>query len=556
MNGRILLLSALLFLSGFTMQDKQHTYPETYVKFITTDSTLQKLYDRAEKAVKDNIVYYDGRKTLIEGAQYRSLWLETQPMGGYMYAKRNLEIAKNNIEIFMDYQRADGRLPGVIYNRDGKSDPNYCQFQGLYFPMPAYEIYYLLGKDKVFLQKVYNVLEKFDDYLWKTRDSDSNGCLETWCIYDNGEDNNVRFNGFPKAWAYDFPPTKGFASKLTKEELKRFCKENKYDSTIEMTVPIESMDVMSYSYSCRDVLSLISKELNTGKEAYWRAGADKVKNKMKEYLWDAEKKACYDRDKNNKTMPILLHNNLRCMYFGSFDQDMADKFIKFHLLNSKEFWTPMPLPSIAVNDPMFRNISENNWSGQSQCLTFQRSIQAMENYGHFAELTMIGQIFLKVISDSLKFSQQFDPFTTIVANMKDGYGPAILSSWEFISRLYGIHISLDKILWSCIDSQNEYDYTQKWNNNVFRLKTKKDIVNCYINDQLIFSFSKGARIVTDLNGKIIEIIGIGVEPKMIKYNFNFKSDSVLVEPNSFYRFKNNDVIFKYKSVEFSKLGKK
>jgi len=36
------------------------------------------------------------------------------------------------------------------------------------------------------LQKVYASLEKFDAYLWKTRDSDHNGCLESWCIYDTG----------------------------------------------------------------------------------------------------------------------------------------------------------------------------------------------------------------------------------------------------------------------------------------------------------------------------------------------------------------------------------
>ena len=75
-----------------------------------------------------------------------------------------------------------------------------------------------------------------------------------------------------------------------------------------------------------------------------------VRKKVKEYLWIPEKHACYDRDKNNIFMDILLHNNLRCMYYGAFDQDMADAFIKFHLLNPEEFWTSVPLPSIAVND--------------------------------------------------------------------------------------------------------------------------------------------------------------------------------------------------------------
>lgn len=35
---------------------------------------------------------YGNKKVLIEGAQYKSVWLETQPMGGYMYAKRKRTI--------------------------------------------------------------------------------------------------------------------------------------------------------------------------------------------------------------------------------------------------------------------------------------------------------------------------------------------------------------------------------------------------------------------------------------------------------------------------------
>jgi hypothetical protein len=556
MRSKALILMLLILLSIPVFSQNLQKYPETYVKFSTTDTILQKIYDHGVTMEKENIAVMNGKKVLVEGAGYVNVWLETQPMGGYMWAKHDLELAKNNIEIFIDNQREDGRLSGVIYNRDGIAKPDYCHFQGLYLARPALELYFLLGRDKIFLQKVYSALEKFDYYLWKTRDSDDDGCLETWCIFENGEDHSVRFNGFPNAWAFEFPPTMEYARKLTSDERRKNCKQTEFDSTMEMTVPIESMDVMSYSYSCRDILSIISKELNTGKEEYWRKKADEVKNKIKSYLWDPEKNACFDRDKNNITMPILLHNNLRCMYFGDFDQEMADKFIKYHLLNPKEFWTPMPLPSIAANDPMFRNIPGNNWSGQPQGLTFQRSIQALENYGHFAELTMLGQTFLKVIGKSGRFTQQFDPFTTEVNNTKDGYGPSILATLEFISRFYGIHITQDKIYWSCIDSKNDYEYTQKWNNNIYTLKTNKNMVSCSINGKNIFSFSKGARIITDSDGEFLEVIGIEIEPEKITYTSNGISKSLTVEPNTRYRKNNNGDFIKYESVEFSKVSNK
>jgi hypothetical protein len=526
-------LTAAVFLLAFSQPDDQKRAPVAGVEFTASDTVIQRLFDRAEKLAAENIVDFGGRKVLIEGAGYRNVWLETQPMGGCMYASRDIEVARNNIEIFMDFQREDGRFPGVIYNRNGRPEPDYCQFQGFYFPQPAYELYFLLGRDTAYLNRLYKALEKFDGYLWRTRDSDGNGCLESWCIYDTGEDHGIRFNGFPNAWSFEYPPTREAALKLSPEELAIHCKEESYDSTETMTVPIESMDVMAYSYSCRDVLSLISTELRNGKTAYWRNKANEVRAELKAFLWNNKRSACYDRDKDNRTMPILLHNNLRCMYFGIFDQEMADRFVKYHLMNPDEFWTPMPLPSIAANDPSFRNISENNWSGQPQALTYQRSIQALENYGHYAELTKIGQKFLKVTGDALRFTQQYDPFTMQPDNTRDGYGPALLSALEFISRLYGVHITQHKVFWSCLDSDFDYEYTQRWGSQVYSMKTRNEDVMCSFNGKHIFTFSKGTRVVTDLNGNLVEVIGITGKPKTVIIN-NENIHVLYVEPDKVY----------------------
>ena len=207
------------------------------------------------------------------------------------------------------------------------------------------------------------------------------------------------------------------------------------------------------------------------------------------------------------------------MYTGSFDQEMADDFIKYHLLNPEEFWTPMPLTSIAVNDPMFRNNPGNDWSGQPEALTYQRSIRALENYGHYAELTMIGGNFLNVIGKTYQFTQQFDPFysSLSVATQKDGYGPGILASLEFISRFYGIHITLDKVYWSCLDNSNDYKYSQKCGDMLFEMKTRGNLVFCSINSENIFSFTKGVRVVSNLKGQLIEVIGIETSRKKASF---------------------------------------
>jgi neutral trehalase len=62
------------------------------------------------------------------------------------------------------------------------------------------------------------------------------------------------------------------------------------------------MDMISYSYANRNILARISKILQNGQSDYWNKKAKEVQTKIKEYLWDAKRHACYDRDRDNKVM--------------------------------------------------------------------------------------------------------------------------------------------------------------------------------------------------------------------------------------------------------------
>ncbi|MDR6551892.1 MGH1-like glycoside hydrolase domain-containing protein [Paenibacillus qinlingensis] len=497
------------------------TLPETQVSYTTDNATLQRLYDLCEEMAKKNIQIFLDKKVLVEGSYYPNVWLETQPMGGEMYAKRNMEVALNNQLIFMENQREDGRIPGMVSVVEGKLHADFAWFQGYCFPLPALKMYYWMKKDRGYLQQLYDVLEGFDSYLWKYRDSDGDGCLETWCVWDTGEDHCTRLAGAPDSWDGETPPS-GLGQ-----------------------VPYASMDVMSYSCSGRDVLALISQELGNGKEAYWQEKANEVREKINAYLWRPDKHACYDRDCHNEFMDVLTHNNLRVMYFGGFSQEMADEFIAFHMLNPDEFWTTMPLPSIAANDPLFRNIASNDWSGQPQGLTYQRAIQALENYGHYAEITLLGKIYLSVLEKHLFFPQQIDPFTAEPSKAKDGYGPAILSVLEYHSRLYGVSISMDHVYWGGLqDGEFERTYTQQWGQDIFTLESKDGFFSGYINGKKVFQATHGIRIVTDLHGNIKEIIGIDTVSTAVYLEVENQVYSFTIKPNEVCVIQNDGVISK------------
>jgi len=274
-----------------------------------------------------------------------------------------------------------------------------------------------------------------------------------------------------------------------RERYYQWCSARELSEKIR--VPLRSMDMMAYSYENRMTRALISEELADGKAGYWRGQAEEVRRALKANLWRPEKGAAYDKDRNNQWMETLIHNNLRCMYYGVFSQEMADEFIRRHLLNPKEFLTPVPLPSIAANDPLFCNIADNNWSGQPQGLTWQRAIRALENYGRYAELTMLGRIYLKVLKTAGVLTQQFDPFDA--ANPakdnkgRDGYGPTVLGFMEYVARFFGVYLERDHVYWSGLADSGAVEYTQQFGDKTFALHNDGRVFTAAINGAMLFT---------------------------------------------------------------------
>ncbi|MBR6653371.1 MAG: hypothetical protein IKL27_01430 [Oscillospiraceae bacterium] len=471
--------------------------PETKVSFKTDNAALQRLYDTAEAKCLNNLRLFGDRQVLVEGGGYEKIWLETQPMGGEMYAKRNMTAALNNQLFFMETQREDGRIAGSIQCMpDGSVEPQFNKFQGFCFPWHALNIYYWLGEDRAFLDRLALSLEKFDEYLWRTRDSDGDGCLEAYCVYDTGEDNALRYGDSPVYCTTDYPPE------------------------VSSVVPMASMDIMSFSYSARDTLAEISRIRGDGREEEWRKAADDVAAALKAHLWNDEKGACFDKDKFGNVMPTLVHNNLRCMYWGSFSKDMADRFVNEHLLNEAEFWTYLPLPSVAVNDPLFRNAPENNWSGQVEGLTYQRALLALERYGYEKIVTRLGKkLFDAVIKGGYVFTQQFDPFTAEPSRVgmisheplaagseeafQDSYGPTILAVLEYIAHIWGVHMNMGQ-LWFSLGSGVKYTYEQQWGEHVYRIESDGETARVLFDGVEKLCHACGVRLITDLQGNLLD----------------------------------------------------
>ena len=526
-----------------------YTLYENSVSLKTDNASVQYVFDECEKLCKENIKEFNDYDVLIEGAKYTGVWLETQPMGGEMYAKRNLKVALNNILIFMRYQRRDGKMPGMISSGNPWSGitAHYDWMQGCFFPFPALKMYYHIGEDKNYLKLLYEALKDFDSYLWAYRDSTGDGCLESWCIWDVAEDNSTlhMLHGLQM-------PDHGPWGKCTPPENYK-------------NMPHKSPQYMGYSYACRSALAKISEILGNGEKEEWENKASEVQKKAEERLWDKDRNAFFVRDKNDDFVYALTQENIKCMYSGLLTQKMADTFIKEHLLNKEEFWTPYPLPAIAANDPYFHvndkysncadklkalgtaahDIDDNSWSGPLAGLTWQRSIEALLNYNHHAEIVLIGKKLIELLYKTKKFIQNYNPFTGEPAKGENGYGPTMLSALEYISLLCGINVVYNSVYWSTAEMGNS-EYVQNIRNRVYKITSDSEKSAIYVDGELKAEFTQGVRIKTDMNGKIEAIYGIDEKPVQFEMKYDNEIYSAVINPNEEFALENGKLILKNK----------
>lgn len=462
-----------------------------------------------------------------------------------MYAAIDPQVALNNQTIFMLARRADGRLPGMVVpgartaeeGWDAKGFPpgyvplpahglvaDYEMLQGYCFPEPAWRMYFWSGRDRRYLEDLHATLKGHDEYLWRTRDSNGDGLLETWCVWDTGEDGSTRLNrrGARDNWPFEQAPGSGAPG----------IPESPADSRM----PFQSMDVMAYSYTGRATLAKVSRELGNGEEEKWTAAAAEVRRRVIEKMWNPERHACFDLDRDGRPLDELIHNNLRCMWSGLFTQEMADAFIRHHLLNPDEFWTPVPLVSIALNEPLFFSGPRNNWSGQPQGLTYQRAIGALENYGHHAEVTLLGRKLLPVlVRNGGVFSQQLDPDTGEPSlSNRDGYGPMILAMRGYLARMHGIHLDVehDRVWWSGLDGGGEsFTWRQRWGDREFRLVAADGRFSAEVNGRARFQCTLGTRVVSDLDGNPVSVVGISPQTETVEIIRDGVRRTAEVRPN-------------------------
>ena len=226
-------------------------------------------------------------------------------------------------------------------------------------PLGAYMIWKTeqCSQDTDWLKSVYPRLRKWHTYWMSHRDGNGDGLLE-W-----GTDATPRY-AFPQLLPYN--PSLQNTAKCAMYE-SGLDNSPMYDNVPfnEKANTFELADVGLNSYYAMDceALARIADRLGKPKEAAaYRKEYEEIRKRINEQLWDEEHGLYANRHWDGRFSNRWSPTSFFPMIAGVADPERAERMIKEHLLNEKEFWGKYVVPAIARTDPAYPD--NDYWRGR------------------------------------------------------------------------------------------------------------------------------------------------------------------------------------------------
>jgi hypothetical protein len=397
-------------------------------RFATANALWQGAYDKALAVLAGNVqvMPYVTAPVLIEGSVYRGIWQECGPHEALLYRKFRPDVARNSHLTFFDLQRADGQLPA----NNKETETSFGQIQ-MVVPIAAtaWELARATG-DSELLERAYRGCAAWDAWLLRHRNTRGTGLIEGFCTYDTGHDNSPRWAGLPNQC-----PNKDARRHHPIASLPRLCP-----------------DLSATVHGARRALAGMARALGRNGEAdRWEESAEAIRGLILAKLYAPEDGAFYDLDAQDRFVRVRSDVISRVCGEHVVDQATFDRIWERQLHNPTAFWAQFPLPSIALDDPLFvRPIPANSWGGASQALTAMRAGRWFEHYGRSAEFTMMMNRWCEAIVADPSMRQQLDPRNGAFTHGADEprYSPAALVMIDYTWRLIGVREEPDALHWN------------------------------------------------------------------------------------------------------------
>ncbi|MDO8570524.1 MAG: trehalase family glycosidase [Candidatus Daviesbacteria bacterium] len=325
----------------------------------------------------------DFQYTVPSPTTYPHQWLWDSCFHAIILSHSNTEDAKKEILSLLSKQFTNGLIPHMIFwNPNNQKNSKFWGQNGTSSitqpPIVAYAVWEIFKKDKdiKFLEKIYPNLYHFYRYLLNERDPHDKHLIGILNPDESGEDDSPRFDAL-----LGLKSKHSFKTNLNKRfELVKKNIDCKFDAPFCMRNLFWVKDVPFNSIMAENlkILADIAKKLDFDDDAnYFVKQSEHIIWAMRDLmLEDGLFWSTYGED--YKKIKIKTWAIFTPLFANILTHKEAEILVEKHLLNSKEFWTKYPIPTVSLKE---RSFSDFFWRGPTWIGANWFIYKGLLNYG-------------------------------------------------------------------------------------------------------------------------------------------------------------------------------
>ena len=339
--------------------------------------------------------------TVAEGAEFfhdavsYSAWCHVRELRWLASPDR----ARGVMRTFLQRQRPDGSIPGILYLRGEHPDARYIADWG-----GSLRALDEVHPDPTFLAECYPPLARYAEHMRRERDPDDSGLYDVRDPYETGQETMSRYQAVDAG-----------------------ADSQHFDYRLRL----KGIDSTVYMYRLERELARTAAALGRRVDSRRHdAVADRIADAVRGRMWDAGQQLFSDVDPATGRATGVK----AAVCFYPFLTDLAGPEhlagLNRHLFDAASFWLPYPVPSTAADDPTFS--AHGRWHGVRQNCSWNGRVWPMTN-SHLVDA--LGHAALHL--DPALRSRTAELFTSYLRMLFTDGDPARPNSYEHYSPFSG-----------------------------------------------------------------------------------------------------------------------
>jgi putative isomerase len=319
-----------------------------------------------------NTRFYFTREALLPSkVHYVGVWHWDQVFHALAYRHVDAKLAEDQLRIVLDHQREDGMLPDAIHD-EGLVTHLVAPVDADVTKPPimtwgALKLYEASGRQD-FLEEIYESLTRWHSW-WVTQNSNGAGLCEYRHPFSSGLDDSPLWDA---------------------------------------GVPVVAPDLNTYLVIQQQSLAQISRII--GQDAAAEQFDQKAKamiDAMIAQLWD-DNAGMFRALHNGDPLPSVTPFNLLPLLIADLPEAHAARLVE-HLTNPDLFWTPHPIPTVAINDPAYDSLQM--WRGPVWININYFFVEALKRHGRHELAAELRRKTLQLVMMHKDIYEYYHPLT-------------------------------------------------------------------------------------------------------------------------------------------------